>query len=60
MAIQNWSLFLGFGVKAKPCFGHITGATFQDGVIANFQFLRLGSYRKTVNQSLQASTANVD
>ena len=45
MATQNCSLFLGFTLS------HLTGATLQDDVIANFQFQRLGSY--WWSQSLQ-------
>lgn len=37
-----------FGVTGKPCFEwSYTGATLQDGVIANFLFQRLGHLIKS-------------
>ena len=37
----------------KKC--HLTGATLQDDVIANFQFQRLTSYWQRLSQALQIS-----
>ena len=45
----------GFGVTDEPCF-ESSHRSNKDGVIANFQFQRLGSYWQRVSQSLQIAT----
>ena len=52
MASQDWSLFCLLELQAKHVLTHIAGSVLQNGVIAKFQFQRLGSYWETVSQSL--------